>query len=190
MDSGFRGGSRRHGPETLSFKAFQGRKVPSKSEEMCLATCCPIHFLFKYFWKFTINSLSVCAEYKTKGNKKSSLVESCPLVQSKCGSGSFLLCVSVFTHILWPFQIYSGKNFSFKTIHDINAAGMRLGGRIFTAQRHFHINYKSICIIYRPPIKVKVTDLALNVLGSLINSFHMHYIFSVKVFNAFGKSRR
>lgn len=60
---------------------------------------------------------------------------------------------------------------------------MRLGGRIFRAERHFHINYKSICIIYGLPITVKVTDLALNVPRSLIHSFHMHYIFFVKVFN-------
>lgn len=30
------------------------------------------------------------------------------------------------------------------------------------------------------PIKDKVSDFALDVLWSLINSFHMHYIFSVK----------
>lgn len=60
---------------------------------------------------------------------------------------------------------------------------MRVGAWILGAERHFHINYKSICMKYRLPINVKVSDLAVKVLRCLIFSFRIHYIFSVKVFH-------
>lgn len=72
-----------------------------------------------------------------------------------------------------PFQYIQEITLSLKikkpTIYDINAAGMRLGGWIFPAERHFHINYESICIKYRLLINVKVRDD-----GCEVSS---HYIF-------------
>lgn len=60
---------------------------------------------------------------------------------------------------------------------------MRLGGWIFGDERHFHINYKTICIKYCLPIKGKDSNLAVKVLRCLIFSFYIHHIFPITVFN-------
>lgn len=111
-------------------------------------------------------------------------MENRPLVQSECCFGNYLLRVS-WSSITFcgPFKSIEERTFLLKQYMTLMQLGWDSAARYSEPSDHFHTNYKSICIIYGLPITVKVTDLALNVLRSLIHSFHMHYIFSVKVLN-------
>lgn len=106
-------------------------------------------------------------------------MENRPLVQSQSCFGIYLLCVS------WssitscgPFKSIEEITFLLKQYMTLTQLGSDSAAGYSEPSNPFHTNYKSICIIYGLPITVKVTDLALNVLHSLIPfiSYALHFL--------------
>lgn len=121
-------------------------------------------------------------------------MENRPLVQSQCCFGNYLLRVS-WSSITFcgPFKSIQGITFLLKQYMTSTQLGWDSAAGYSEPSDHFHTNYKSICIIYGLPITVKVTDLALNVLHSLIPfiSYALHFLRQSlkRVDGTFGKSR-
>lgn len=121
-------------------------------------------------------------------------MENCPLVQSQCCFGNYLLRVS-WSSITFcgPFKSIQEITFLLKQYMTSTQLGWDSAAGYSEPSDHFHTNYNSICIIYGLPITVKVTDLALNVLRSLIPfiSYALHFLRQSlkRVDGTFGKSR-
>lgn len=121
-------------------------------------------------------------------------MENRPLVQSQCCCGNYLLRVS-WSSITFCGPLKSTEEITFllKQYMTSTQLGWDSAAGYSEPSDPFHTNYKSICIIYGLPITVKVTDLALNVLRSLIPfiSYALHFLRQSlkRVDGTFGKSR-